>query len=579
MEIIQPSKTSDHYKPVTGWPEQNQSWSAGRLCFDGQRPPVRWPAVSLCMIVKNEAAHLAACLQSVGDFAGEIIIVDTGSTDRTVEIAANCGATVRHFTWIDDFAAARNESIRAATGDWIFWMDADDRLESEDLIRLKQAAASGRADAYYCNVVSQFEDGHIGQDRIEHLRLFRNGQGVQFEKPLHEDAAPVAARLGLTIARTNIVVKHTGYTVSREQLLEKARRNRSIIEAALRQQPTDLQWRFHLGVTLHVLGEFAAAIEHLEAVVANPPPLLNRESYLYQAYEGLMLAYLNINQPQLARQTIDRALAEFAHRQHCWVRVGTIYLALDEPELAIESLSQAATLPPDVEGQSWAPGTIETHLIMAHLLLGQVAQARAAYLNMLTKSGKSLTPTVSDIVAQVLPLSRAKQYRQVVEFLQPVAHANPAALRLLAEAHAALQDWSAAAKTWAAVIALEGPQPGEWTTLAKYTLKAKEQARHARRFCWLALAEAAADADALNLLGIIALAHEGVETAVGYFVEAILADRQHQSAQNNLVQACRSSNLSQVEAIRKYSLRLMKQATNVAGYNQALAALGLLLEL
>jgi tetratricopeptide (TPR) repeat protein len=259
--------------------------------------------------------------------------------------------------------------------------------------------------------------------------------------------------------------------------------------------------------------------------------------------------------------------------------VATIYLALDEPELAIAALSQAATLPPDAEGQSWAPGTIETHLAMAHLLLGQVAQARAAYLNMLAKSGKSLTPTVSDVVAQALPLSRAKQYRQVVEFLQPVAHANPAALRLLAEAHAALQDWSAAAKTWAAAIALDGPQLGEWTTLAKYTLKAKEQARHACRFCRLALAEAANDADALNLLGIIALAHEGVETAVGYFVEALLADRQHQSAQNNLVQACRSSNLSQVEAIRKYSLRLMKQATNVAGYHQALAALGLLLEL
>ena len=75
--------------------------------------------VSLCMIVKNEEAYLADCLASAKPFVDEMVIVDTGSTDRTVEIAERFGAKVFHFPWCDDFAAARNESLRHASGDWI----------------------------------------------------------------------------------------------------------------------------------------------------------------------------------------------------------------------------------------------------------------------------------------------------------------------------------------------------------------------------------------------------------------------------------------------------------------------------
>src|SRR5207249_3515175 len=83
---------------------------------------------SLCMIVKNEEQFLVDCLASMRDAVDEIIIVDTGSTDATVELAEAAGAKVFHYPWQDDFAAARNESISHATGKWILWMDADERL-------------------------------------------------------------------------------------------------------------------------------------------------------------------------------------------------------------------------------------------------------------------------------------------------------------------------------------------------------------------------------------------------------------------------------------------------------------------
>jgi len=95
------------------------------------------PSLSLCMIVKNEEEYLQECLASVEDVVDEIILVDTGSTDRTVEIAGQFDAEVHHIPWNDDFAAARNESIKHASGDWILQLDADERLDPESKKELR----------------------------------------------------------------------------------------------------------------------------------------------------------------------------------------------------------------------------------------------------------------------------------------------------------------------------------------------------------------------------------------------------------------------------------------------------------
>src|SRR6476646_6610535 len=99
------------------------------------------PHVSLCVIAKNEEANLPACLASAADLVDEIIVVDTGSTDRTREVAASWGAKVFEFPWVDNFAAARNECLRHATGDWIFWLDADDTIDEQNRELLRQLFA------------------------------------------------------------------------------------------------------------------------------------------------------------------------------------------------------------------------------------------------------------------------------------------------------------------------------------------------------------------------------------------------------------------------------------------------------
>ncbi len=100
------------------------------------------PLISLCMIVKDEEANLPACLITVADLVDEIIVVDTGSADRTRECAEHFGARVVDFPWVDDFSAARNESLRHATGEWILWLDADDRIDVPNRDRLRALFAS-----------------------------------------------------------------------------------------------------------------------------------------------------------------------------------------------------------------------------------------------------------------------------------------------------------------------------------------------------------------------------------------------------------------------------------------------------
>ena len=99
------------------------------------------PTISLCMIVKNEETHLARCLDSAAELVDEIIIVDTGSTDRTVEIASEYTSNVYSYPWKDDFSDARNYSFSKASKDYCMWIDADDILEETEkdkFLRLKQ---------------------------------------------------------------------------------------------------------------------------------------------------------------------------------------------------------------------------------------------------------------------------------------------------------------------------------------------------------------------------------------------------------------------------------------------------------
>ncbi len=138
----------------------------------------RGPAaiVSLTMIVRNEENNLPRCLESVRGLFDEVVIVDTGSQDRTIEIARSFGAKVFEFVWVDDFAAARNEALAHATGDFVFWLDADDVVEPAERDKLQALLAGLSTDDPAGYVVrcacDPSPDGVGGETVVDHIRLF-----------------------------------------------------------------------------------------------------------------------------------------------------------------------------------------------------------------------------------------------------------------------------------------------------------------------------------------------------------------------------------------------------------------------
>src|SRR5262249_28032262 len=147
------------------------------------------------------------------DLLDEVVVVDTGSTDRTKEVATRLGAKVFDFPWVDSFAAARNESLRHATGEWIFWLDADDRLDEENRQKLQALLANlGEENAAWVMKCLCLPEAATGMATVvDHVRLFRNHPQVRWQYRVHEQILPAVRRSGGEVRWSDVVIHHVGY--------------------------------------------------------------------------------------------------------------------------------------------------------------------------------------------------------------------------------------------------------------------------------------------------------------------------------------------------------------------------------
>ena len=262
-------------------------------------PAAARPRVSLCMIVKNEEANLGACLEGLRDLFDEIVVVDTGSTDRTPEIAREQGAQVFDFPWIDSFAAARNESLRHATGDWIFWLDADDRLDAANRQKLRAVLADlpdGAVVGYSLKCVCLPDPVHGAVTVVDHVRLFPRHPEVRWEYRVHEQILPALRRLGGDVRFADVAVQHTGYQdpALRGRKLERDLRLLHLEDA---DKPDDPFTLFNLGSVYQELGKLAEALPLLQRSLERSAP---RDSIVRKLYALIA---------QCQRHTGDRTAA------------------------------------------------------------------------------------------------------------------------------------------------------------------------------------------------------------------------------------------------------------------------------
>ncbi len=256
------------------------------------------------MIARNEATHISECLRSARGLFAEIVVVDTGSTDDTRQIAASLGAKVYEFAWCDDFAAARNECLGHAATPWVFWLDADDRIDTQNRDRLEKLLASlGDEDvAYAMNTFSIGGPDNPIETVVNQMRLFRNLPGTRWEYRVHEQILPSLRARGAEVRGTDITIVHTGYQ-NEATRRHKVERNLRLLRLDHADRPDDPFVLFNLGWTLQDLGRHEDSIPYIRGALERLEPTA---SIVRKAYSLLVAAHLageRINEAFAACQT------------------------------------------------------------------------------------------------------------------------------------------------------------------------------------------------------------------------------------------------------------------------------------
>ncbi|MBP2627630.1 MAG: glycosyl transferase family 2 [Firmicutes bacterium] len=218
--------------------------------------------ISLAMIVRDEEANLAECLGSVKDEVDEIVIVDTGSTDQTLNIASNFTNKIYHFPWQGDFSAARNFAISKCSGQWILSLDADEKLDSEKGSIRQLIGSSPETEVFGLSLLIYSATEY---ERFTVMRLFRNTAEYHFVGKIHEQ---------VVINNTNVVdigdapvICHK--FVTHKQRNKKRWRNLRLLKHELHRDPDNYYLKYYMGVEWLGIGRYERAVDCLQTAVAS----------------------------------------------------------------------------------------------------------------------------------------------------------------------------------------------------------------------------------------------------------------------------------------------------------------------
>ena len=252
--------------------------------------------ISACVIVKNEEKNIGQWLNNMRQIADEIIVVDTGSIDNTLTILENAGVTPYHFTWCNDFAAAKNYAIQKATGDWIVFLDADEYFDASSVHRFRTEMtryhANKKIGAIMCQLVNiDIDNRDKIIDTAIQVRIFRNTKDIYYKNPVHEQ---LVTKPGKYIMQKcfNLQIIHTGYSTS--ILRKKAERDLVILQQREKEAKTQ-QERGQLSVffidAYNCLKNFDKVLEYAQKAIKFNTRILGEDIH---AYEGMISAMVNL---------------------------------------------------------------------------------------------------------------------------------------------------------------------------------------------------------------------------------------------------------------------------------------------
>jgi glycosyltransferase involved in cell wall biosynthesis len=338
-------------------------------------------SISLCMIVKNEEKCLARCLASLKPVVDEMIIIDTGSSDRTVDIAVAFGARVFDVTWTGDFSAARNYSLSKAHGRWILVMDADEVLSERDYPYLQKLLQSHTGKQVAWSVVTrnytnrtESEGWHANDGRYpeqeqgdgwyssKKVRLFPALQSVKFQGDIHEMVEADLRTLAIPIEQADFVVHHFGELTDVDRRAKQVRYY-EMGKQKLLERPDDVMAALELAVQAGELEMYDEALELWDNLLSRG--IISLDIYFNRSYVLMGLNRFS-EASDMARKAmeIDPDHKESAHNY------GMCMLNLGHPEQAAAFVAQESTKHPDYP-------LLMALLCVIYLCTGEVASALA----------------------------------------------------------------------------------------------------------------------------------------------------------------------------------------------------------
>ncbi|WP_051624064.1 tetratricopeptide repeat-containing glycosyltransferase family 2 protein [Clostridium akagii] len=219
------------------------------------------------MIVRNEEDNIENCLKSAQGKVDEIIIVDTGSSDRTKEIALKYTNKVYDFQWRDDFSKARNYSISKASNDWVLVLDGDEVIESFNKEKIMEQIDANNDKIGKIKIINVFEDDKGEKKYIERISRLFNKTYYYYEGIIHEQLVPKGINK-MCSWDVDLIIKHIGYTKEVIRKTNKLHRNISLLKKTLETNENDPYIYYQLGKSYYMKKNFFKASEYFEIALS-----------------------------------------------------------------------------------------------------------------------------------------------------------------------------------------------------------------------------------------------------------------------------------------------------------------------
>ncbi len=287
------------------------------------------PTISLCMIVRDEEEYLYTCLESIKNHVDEIIIVDTGSTDRTVEITTKYGAKVYHHPWENSFSKARNYSLKYATCDWVLILDADEEIDGNDVPRLKPLLRESDAGLIYLQVLDKTTEGKIVSVSNSE-RLFRNHLGIQYEGIVHN-----FLKHNCNTEISDMKIFHYGYNLDEEKMERKFVRTSTLLKEQIKNDPFNPMPHHFLAISFLSRNKYDECIyEALQAIKLFELNNINTNVMLLTCYT-VSVAFYNKNDLVNAEKYALKAIKLYPDYQDGYYTLSSIYMRQKEYDKCI----------------------------------------------------------------------------------------------------------------------------------------------------------------------------------------------------------------------------------------------------